>query len=218
VRVFVEIDKAVTPSKSARIVYTLDVRAAVQFCSPGPRSQASRCRTNRPLRIDLRRRRMASIRRAPGRSEQCHPAPFATLCSGTEPNRERLGILAWQLSRPHRLGHLRADRRGLLLGMERLHPRRRYRHFRDQKAMGKGHHLSRLVLLLIRRIKDDLTASHQNGELRQYRCAVLPYENIVGNERPESPACQTRHAPWDKRTSHIWGFRLFSMRKPKIRT
>jgi hypothetical protein len=41
VRVFVEIDKAVTPSKGGTILYTLDVRAAVQFCSLRSSSQAS---------------------------------------------------------------------------------------------------------------------------------------------------------------------------------
>src|ERR1019366_8668308 len=89
---------------------------------------------------------MASIRPTPHDPKQCHLATSAPLCPGTEPDRKRLGIFAWQLSRSRRLGHIRADRRGLLLCLERLHPRYRKGDLRDYKVMGKGHQLSRLVL------------------------------------------------------------------------
>jgi hypothetical protein len=38
---------------------------------------------------------------------------------------------------------------------------------------------------------DDWRDGRQHEDLRPYRCDALPYENIVGSEMPESPACQT---------------------------
>src|SRR5271166_461334 len=99
-----------------------------------------------PRRIDPGWGRLASDRWGTQHARQHHLAPLTALCTGIEPDGERLGVSARQQALRCRLGHIRRYCRGMPGSLGVSDQRRRSHPVNRNPRMGVGQWLGWLVL------------------------------------------------------------------------